>query len=228
MLVVEKPMRSIGDNPIGTEAAPALRITRTYPRPRPRPMPARGPVVTREKLAHTYGLPPQAAPPPATPSAPAPPLRLVHPPDLTNPGPASRGHDPISANSPSAISHQPFHAAPLPPTDPRWVLAIRTAESLQGTLLTPTQRDRLIRLGTMMGLTPFDANLVIAIVQDRARRGHGGADCAAAGVAQLAMVPAPVRHGWFSGFTGAARWRTAYWLVTLLSLEVLVAWLLLT
>ncbi len=77
------------------------------------------------------------------------------------------------------------------PTDPRWVLALRTAESLQGTILGPEKRDRLVKIGKMMGLTAFDANLVIAIVQDQARRGYAPEYCPTAGEPQLAMVPLP-------------------------------------
>ena len=56
------------------------------------------------------------------------------------------------------------------PTDPRWVMAVRVAEQLEGTLLSPEQRQKLIRLGHTLGLTSFDANLIIAIVQDAAQR----------------------------------------------------------
>jgi hypothetical protein len=76
-------------------------------------------------------------------------------------------------------------------TDPRWVLAVRTAEQLQGTILPPQQRYKLIRLGKLIGLTAFDANLVIAIVQDRARRGYPAAQCPAAAHDQLAMLAPP-------------------------------------
>ena len=75
------------------------------------------------------------------------------------------------------------------PTDPRWVLAIRTSESLEGQILRPERRERLIRLGKVMGLTPFDCNLIIAIVQDQARRGNAPEFCAQAGQEQLVLVP---------------------------------------
>lgn len=54
--------------------------------------------------------------------------------------------------------------------DPRWILAQRTAELLQGAILPPENRRTLNRLGAMLGLTPFDTALVIAVVQDQARR----------------------------------------------------------
>jgi hypothetical protein len=91
---------------------------------------------------------------------------------------------------------RPVRAAAGPPatiadpalscTDPRWALAVHVEARLTGTMLRPVERRSAIALGRSMGLTPFDCNLVIAIVQDRARRGRSldGA------VASLAMVPA--------------------------------------
>ena len=80
--------------------------------------------------------------------------------------------------------------------DPRWVLAVRAAEQLQGATLTPPARDRLVRMARAFGLTAFDANLIIAIVQDQARRGYAPAFCPTAGEPQLRMVPLPVRRPW--------------------------------
>ena len=77
-------------------------------------------------------------------------------------------------------------------TDPRWVLAVRVAESLQGSILPPDKRDRLIRVGKMLGLSAFDANLIVAMIQDQARRGLRAMDCAQAAQPQLCMVPLPV------------------------------------
>ena len=81
-------------------------------------------------------------------------------------------------------------------TDPRWVLAVRAAESLEGNTLDPGTRDRLVRLGKTMGLTAFDGNLIIAIVQDQARRGYAPAYCPTAGEPQLRMVPPPYLRSW--------------------------------
>lgn len=84
------------------------------------------------------------------------PLRLVRPPaerPATRPDPA---------------------AATLEPTDPRWVLAVRVAYMIQGgraAVLRPADRRHLHRLAAYLGVRPFDANLVIAIVQDAARSG---------------------------------------------------------
>ncbi len=90
----------------------------------------------------------------------------------------------------------PQHEPITDTTDARWVLAVRTAEQLEGTILRPERRESLLRLGKVFGLTPFDTNLVIAIVQDQARRGHAPAYCPAAGEPQLRMVPPPRRRPW--------------------------------
>ncbi len=57
-------------------------------------------------------------------------------------------------------------------TDPRWILAQRTTQVMQGTVLSPEKRGRLIKLGKLLGLSPFDANVIIAIVQNKAREGQ--------------------------------------------------------
>lgn len=79
----------------------------------------------------------------------------------------------------------------LDPTDPRWVLAVRAYSQLQGSSLTPTRRQQLIKTAGGMGVRQFDANLIIAIVQDHARRGKGLGD--AAGTVALLEPPATRR-----------------------------------
>jgi hypothetical protein len=61
-------------------------------------------------------------------------------------------------------------------TDPRWLLAVKTSSLLEGgraALLRPDRRKIVLDLAQHMGLRPFDANLVIAVVQDSARAGEG-------------------------------------------------------
>jgi hypothetical protein len=78
-------------------------------------------------------------------------------------------------------------------SDPRWVLAVRTAELLQGNILSPERRERIVRMAKLFDLTPFDANMIIAIVQDQARRGIAPHLCPAAGEPQLRMITPPKR-----------------------------------
>ena len=69
------------------------------------------------------------------------------------------------AESSQRIDHQA-----IDPCDPRWVLAMQTQARLQGAVLTPEHRDQLLQSGRRLGLRAFESNLVIAVVQDKARR----------------------------------------------------------
>jgi hypothetical protein len=100
----------------------------------------------------------------------------------------------------------------LPTTDPRWVFALRVSELLQGDILRPIDRQNLLRLGGVLGLNPFDTNLVIAIVQDRARRGQGPESAKAT----LALVPKPRMS------EPKLRWRVAIWVVAFLAIEAAI------
>lgn len=60
-------------------------------------------------------------------------------------------------------------------TDPRWVLAARTAVLLKGGqagILAPEHRRKINAMASRLGLRAFDAGLVIAIVQDSVRSGR--------------------------------------------------------
>jgi len=116
------------------------------------------------------------------------PVRVDPPPAERRPAERPPARQTLSDTAPSNQSDGPHLDGP---TDPRWVLAVRTADQLEGAILRPEKRERLIRLARTMGLTPFDANLIIAIVQDQARRGYQPEYCPTAGESQLAMVPAP-------------------------------------
>lgn len=62
--------------------------------------------------------------------------------------------------------------ASLDPQDPRWLVAVETATALEGSLLTFERRRKVLAFAHRVGVRPFDANLIIAAVQDRARRGE--------------------------------------------------------
>jgi len=56
--------------------------------------------------------------------------------------------------------------------DARWVFAVRVKREIQGgkaAIIAPESRKRLLKLANRLGLRNFDANLVIAIVQDDSR-----------------------------------------------------------
>lgn len=85
----------------------------------------------------------------------------------------------------------------LTPTDARWLLAVRTARALHATkgaphaaVLPPELRDELMAAARELRLRPFDAALIIAIVQDSARAGLGALGPATAGrLEHIAPVP---------------------------------------
>ncbi len=102
-------------------------------------------------------------------------------------------------------------AAPLSPDDPRWVLAVRARELMQGAMLGPDDRQNLLRTGRVMGLTDFESNLVLAIMQDQARRGQS----LASAIDNLAMVPR------YHQAQGKATWAAALgWGVAILAAEI--------
>lgn len=82
------------------------------------------------------------------------------------------GSRPGSSSSVRRVQEENAAASVLDPEDARAILARRVVESLEGgsaAILRPEVRSRLVTTGVRMGLRPFDANLVIAIMQDDAR-----------------------------------------------------------
>ncbi len=92
------------------------------------------------------------------------------------------------ANLEAAIDHT------LDPRDPRWLVAIETSSQLSGSLLTFERRRKVLAFAQKMGVRPFDANLIIAAVQDRARRGEAP-EHAKSTIALTA--PARLRRRWW-------------------------------
>jgi len=78
----------------------------------------------------------------------------------------------------------------LAPNDPRWVLAVQTAAQLEGDRLSPEARKRIERTAKLLGVRTFEANVIMAIVQDHARR-HQPISSSAA---MISMVSPPVQH----------------------------------
>lgn len=77
------------------------------------------------------------------------------------------------------VARENASAAQLTAQDARWVFAVRVRDALEGgqaAILPPDRRERLVRLATRIGLRPFDANLIVAVVQDSVRTGRSGLD----------------------------------------------------
>ncbi|MHC4447964.1 MAG: hypothetical protein ACYSXF_09325 [Planctomycetota bacterium] len=104
----------------------------------------------------------------------------------------------------------------LEPTDPRWVLAAHTHAQLQGTTLTPERRQRLLRVADLLGVRPFEANVIMAIVQDHARQRLPLGE-AQAMLALLSRPQRPRRALWF-------RWLAALAFAVVVTV-LLIAWL---
>ncbi|MCE9589068.1 MAG: hypothetical protein K8S99_00915 [Planctomycetes bacterium] len=123
----------------------------------------------------------------------------------------------------SSLTNDSFGAPIKDPADPRWVMAVRTAAEMEGTLLRPESRDELLKLGKRLGLSSFDANLIIAIIQDQARRGYSPEYCPTAGEPQLRMVP---RRAHDEAARRGKALRTAIMVAAVLAVEIVfVAWL---
>lgn len=124
-------------------------------------------------------------------SSTAPSLRLVNtgasPQRITSPSGNTARRRPVAAPSSPASSADPLRAladarsprtAPtsdLQANDARWVFAVRVSKALEPgpePALPPDRRRRLMSIARALGLRPFDANLIIAIVQDAARSGE--------------------------------------------------------
>lgn len=108
-------------------------------------------------------------------------------------------------------------------TDPRWVLALATAQVMEGDVLPPAKRETLMRQGKSMGLSGFDCSLILAIIQDRARRGIALDQCPAAGEQQLAMIPLPQLRP-FKSVLGESPTRTVLVAGGLLALQIFLVW----
>jgi hypothetical protein len=87
----------------------------------------------------------------------------------------------------------------LTPDDPALKLAAQVRNQLQGPVLSPERRERVLKIANKLGMRPFEASLIIAIEQDRARTpGPGTAPApgtssgkSAPALAPLSAAPSP-------------------------------------
>ncbi len=132
--------------------------------------------------------------------------------DQTVPPRVDRGATGSSAGVPTPAAGQAPSAF-----DPRWVLAVRVNYALDGgraAILDPQSRAVLIDLAKLLGLRPFDANLIIAIVQDSKRQTGDGLTPDTR--ARLGLLPDPAR--------AAARGNIIGYTIGVLLTAAMVAW----
>ena len=113
-------------------------------------------------------------------------------------------------------------AASIHPSDARWVFATQVAQELEGgstAILSPERRRRLTSLAQTIGLREFDANLLIAIVQDSVRTEGEPLSRSVERRALMIREPKAMPRG---------RWRNALMTVMVLAAAIftlLVAWI---
>lgn len=123
-------------------------------------------------------------------------LRIVNNDD----DPSPRAWAPRTTRHGHRTPQNPPPATPaITASDPRWLFSIRVASLIEGgraAILRPERRERLTATAKGLGLRPFDAALIIAMVQDEARRGDvpkGHPPLTARLAESLTAVPAPER-----------------------------------
>jgi hypothetical protein len=79
----------------------------------------------------------------------------------------------------------------LTPDDPALKLAAQVRTQLQGPVLSPERRERILKIANKLGMRPFEASLIIAIEQDRARTPGPGTSPGKAVGAASAPSPLP-------------------------------------
>lgn len=107
-----------------------------------------------------------------------------------------------------AVISENRRAAELSETDVRWALAIKVADTLEGgtlAMLRPERRRQLMTHARRIGLRDFDTSLVIAVVQDAARRAEpiAGEGDVAARLGMIGVGALPTNHA--RSMTSASR-----------------------
>lgn len=127
------------------------------------------------------------------------------------------------------VARENLLASALPTTDVRWILATKAAQAIEGgraALLRPEARKRLLSEARSMGLRPFDANLVLAIVQDQAR--IGGSMRADQLAQRVVIVPPGDRAPTGPINPGTTSTGSRLWLLAVILISLAAAWALVT
>jgi len=145
---------------------------------------------------------------------------------------ADDGPNLVESQARRAVEHENRRAARLAYTqanddDVRRVLAMRTADLLEGgraAILPPHERQDLVKTGHKLGLRPFEANLVIAVVQDAARRGEPVESSRVQRSLEVIPNAARSRDKWNDPWTWARLWLASAAIGGLL-LMLLIDWI---
>ncbi len=136
------------------------------------------------------------------------------PPSKSEQKPDNRASSSLPSES-TAISSPQTPQENLSATDPRWVFAVRTSQILEGAVLPYAKREQLMKVGSLLGLNRFECNLLIAIVQDHARRGLN------IGAARELIKRVPVRNK--NRSKPITMWKAALWAGAILVTEIVTA-----
>ena len=77
-----------------------------------------------------------------------------------------RAIDEVTAENSASAADGPL------PSDPTMLLLSEISQNLEGSILTADRRRAVLIRAESLGIRPFDASLLIAVAQDRARRGE--------------------------------------------------------
>jgi hypothetical protein len=150
-------------------------------------------------------------------------LRLVNA-DAPSPSTTLRGRNIPARDRAQNVAAANARAASLTVDDARWIFAQRVRQALEGgkaAILSPDRRRDLISSATSQGMRPFDANLVIAIVQDDVRTSGN------TGMPTLSLVRSPDSKSQANlGMAWTVCTFAAVGLLSLAMLATLIAWVL--
>ena len=104
------------------------------------------------------------------------PLRVARThPGYATPGNAAGLPAPAGEKTLREVAAENRRAAAIDPEDARWTVAVATAMAVEGGragIISAERRANVAKLATSVGLRPFDAALIMAVVQDATRAGE--------------------------------------------------------
>ena len=138
-----------------------------------------------------------------------------------------------------AVAAENRRAAAMDPADARWTVAVATAMAVEGGragIISAERRAGVLELATSVGLRPFDAAMIMAVVQDARRAGEAPLSVnvqqrlllvGGAGIIGVPMTGASGGSGGATTGRGSA-WLAVVWavLLGLVGMWVMIKWVL--